>query len=349
MAQETDKLLLITGGAGFIGSHFVGLALGNGYRVLVLDALTYAGHRANLREYEANEQYEFVQGDITDAALVMDLLQRRQPDAVLNFAAESHVDRSISGPMRFLQTNVVGTATLLNAVLEYWQAQPEAARSAFRYLQVSTDEVFGSLGERGYFTESSPMQPNSPYSATKAGADMLVRAWHHTYGLPTITTHCSNNYGARQYPEKLIPTIIRCAVAGEGLPVYGAGKNVRDWIHVADHCAGVMSALERGRPGEVYCFGGDNEWVNIDLVREICSVLDQLHPRPDGKPHAEAIEFVSDRPGHDQRYAIDSSHARQELGFKPTHDFKAGLRDTVQWYLDNTAWSREVMAKGEKE
>jgi dTDP-glucose 4,6-dehydratase len=332
--------LLVTGGAGFVGSNFVELAVARGARVIVLDALTYAGRRDNLREALAGGRAELVVGDICDGALVRELLAARRPDALVNFAAESHVDRSIAGPDAFVRTNVVGAATLLGAALEHWRGLDPAAAARFRHVQISTDEVFGALGPTGAFDEDSPVAPSSPYSASKASADHLTRAWHHTFGLPTIITHCSNNYGPRQYPEKLIPLMIARALAREPLPVYGDGGNVRDWIHVHDHAHGVWLALTRGRPGRSYCLGGRAERRNLDIVRTLCRHLDELRPRADGRTHADGITFVADRPGHDWRYAIDDTRARTELGFERAHEFDEGLRDTVRWYLDHPAWLR---------
>ena len=331
------KTLLITGGAGFIGSAFVRLATSRGYKVVVLDALTYAGHRENLEGVDC----ELVVGDIADRLLVDTLLEKHQPVALLHFAAESHVDNSIASPGEFIATNITGTYILLEASRAYFTRNKD-----FRYLQVSTDEVFGQLGETGYFSEASPYAPNSPYSASKAAADHLVRAWHHTYGLPTIVTHCSNNYGPRQLPEKLIPVIITKALAGEKLPVYGDGQHVRDWIHVEDHCTGILLALEKGTPGEHYCFGGRAESKNLDLVKLICAYLDKQ--RPGAKPYAEQISFVPDRLGHDRRYAIDDSKAEHELGFTRKWSFEPGMQATIDWYLANGAWCKQVSTRKEK-
>jgi dTDP-glucose 4,6-dehydratase len=330
---------LVTGGAGFIGSAFVRLLAQGGHRITVLDALTYAGHRENLEGVKA----ELVVGNICDGPLVSRLLKEHQINVVVNFAAESHVDRSISSPAEFIETNVRGTCALLTASLDHFQKLPDKAK--FRYVQISTDEVYGSLGPTGKFSETSPFAPNSPYSASKAAGDHLVRAWFHTYGLPTLTTNCSNNYGPRQYPEKLIPHMIHCALTGRPLPVYGDGGNVRDWIHVEDHCHGILLAVERGKPGETYCFGGDAERNNLDVVRALCRELDRRKPRADGKPHESAIQFVTDRLGHDRRYAIDDARARRELGFTRRHTFEQGLADTVAWYLDNGAWREAVLKR----
>ena len=330
-----SRSLLVTGGAGFIGSSFVEAALERGHRVVVLDALTYAGHRESL---PVHDKCRLVVGDIRDAAVVAGLLEAEQVDAVVNFAAESHVDRSIDAPAAFIDTNVLGTFKMIAVSLEYWKKLPEDRKSAFRYLQVSTDEIYGALGETGKFTEESPMMPNSPYAASKAAGDLFVRAWNHTYGLPTITTNCSNNYGPRQHPEKLIPHLITCALAGKPLPIYGNGKNTRDWIHVTDHCAGILLALERGKLGETYCFGGDAERMNIDVARQICGILDKVRPRSDGLGYEKQIEYVADRLGHDWRYAIDDTRAVNELGFTRRYAFDDGLSATVAWYLDNQEW-----------
>lgn len=326
--------LLITGGAGFIGSSFVRLAAARGHHVVVLDALTYAGHRANLESVKA----ELVVGDIRDGALVSKLLREHAIDAIVHFAAESHVDNSISKPAAFIETNIVGSYILLEAAREYWKEK----KGDFRFVHVSTDEVYGSLGPTGKFSEATPMKPNSPYSASKAAGDHLAHAWFSTYGLPTIITNCSNNYGPRQHPEKLIPHMITCALAGKPLPVYGDGKNIRDWIHVEDHCAGVMLALTKGTPGETYCFGGNAERTNIDVVKNICKTLDALKPRKDGQPYEKQIAYVTDRLGHDRRYAIDDSKASSALGFTRAHDFESGLKATVGWYLANTTWCETV-------
>lgn len=338
--MQTGKTIIVTGAAGFIGCNFVRLALQRGYRVIGFDALTYAGHRENLEGVKG--EFELVVGDIRDARAVSTLFGKHRPDAFLNFAAESHVDRSIENPLVFVDTNVMGTANLLAHSNEYWKSH-----AGFRYLQVSTDEVYGALGETGKFSETTPVNPHSPYSASKAGGDHLVHAWHNTYGLPTITTNCSNNYGPYQFPEKLIPHLIHCALAGKPLPVYGDGRNVRDWIHVEDHCGGILNALEKGKPGETYCLGGNAERRNIDLVKQMCGELDRLRPRKDGKPYSEQIAFVKDRAGHDFRYAIDDSKAAREIGFTRKHSFDSGLRSTVEWYLANETWSAQVL-KGKK-
>ena len=339
--------LLVTGGAGFIGSSFVRVARAAGYKVIILDAMTYAGHLENLSEVLDGDQVILVQGDIADPVLVPSLLKKYQITALLNFAAETHVDRSITGPATFIQTNILGTYNLLSSALAYRDSLGTAKfKEDFRYLQVSTDEVYGALGPSDpKFTEKTPMAPNSPYSASKASGDLLVRAWFHTYGLPVITTNTSNNYGPRQYPEKLIPHMIACALAGKALPVYGNGKNIRDWIHVDDHAAGILLALEKGKTGETYLFGGNSERQNLDVVHAICKALDRSSPRADGKSYAAQIEFVTDRLGHDWRYAIDDTRAQKELGFKRAYQFEDGLAQTVHWYLQNSDWSKKVVEK----
>ena len=342
----TQTSIIVTGGAGFIGANFVLQWIATESATVVnLDKLTYAGNPASLRAVDANPGYVFVRGDIGDFDAVSTLLAQRKPVAVVNFAAESHVDRSIHGPGEFVQTNLIGTFQLLEAVRGYWSALPDEARRRFRFLHVSTDEVYGSLqaGEAP-FTERTPYAPNSPYSASKAGSDHLVRAYHHTYGLPTITTNCSNNYGPYQFPEKLIPLVILNALGGKPLPVYGDGMNVRDWLYVGDHCTAMRLALAKGRPGETYNIGGNNERTNIDVVRSICRILDELRPAANGKPHESLITFVADRPGHDRRYAIDASKSSAELGWKPVETFESGIRKTVRWYLDNPDWVQGVVS-----
>jgi dTDP-glucose 4,6-dehydratase len=328
-------MLLVTGGAGFIGSNFVLSTLAaTGEPVVNLDKLTYAGNLANLESLHGDARHVFVKGDICDRALVRGLLEKHRPRAVVHLAAESHVDRSIEGPAPFVQTNVIGTFALLEEARAYWTGLPAPERAAFRFLHVSTDEVYGSLGpEDPAFSETTPYAPNSPYSASKAGSDHLVRAYWHTYGLPALITNCSNNYGPRQFPEKLIPLMIHQALAGKPLPVYGDGQNVRDWLYVLDHCAALRAVLERGRPGEVYNVGGNAEMKNIDLVKTLCALLDDARPRTGGS-YADLISFVKDRPGHDRRYAIDARKIQRELGWQPEESFASGLRKTVRWYLE---------------
>lgn len=334
-------MLLVTGGAGFIGSNFIlDWCAQNDEPVVNLDKLTYAGNLGNLASLAGDARHLFVRGDIGDRAQVESLLAQHRPRAVLNFAAESHVDRSIHGPAEFIATNIVGTFGLLQAVLGYWQALPEAERSRFRLLHVSTDEVYGSLGPSApAFRETTPYAPNSPYAASKAGSDHLVRAYAHTYGVPTLTTNCSNNYGPRQFPEKLIPLMIHNAVAGRPLPVYGDGLNVRDWLYVGDHCAAIRAVLERGRPGETYNVGGNAEMTNLEVVRTLCGILRERKP---GRDYTAQIAFVKDRPGHDRRYAIDAAKIRQELAWTPAESFESGLSRTVAWYLDNERWLAAV-------
>ena len=334
---------LVTGGAGFIGGNFVLDAVQRGVKVVNLDVLTYAGNRDTLRPLDGNPGHVFVQGDIGDAGLVQRLLREHRPDAVINFAAESHVDRSIDGPAAFVQTNVVGTLALLEQVRDYWKSLDAPHRDAFRFLHVSTDEVYGSLGDTGKFTEETPYAPNSPYSASKAASDHLVRAFHHTYGLPVLTTNCSNNYGPYQFPEKLIPLVIAKALAGEPLPVYGDGLNVRDWLYVGDHCVAIRRVLEAGRPGETYNVGGEAERTNITVVETICRLLDERRPLADGRARESLITYVKDRPGHDRRYAIDASKLHGELGWAPTVTFDEGMARTVDWYLDNAPWVQRVL------
>jgi dTDP-glucose 4,6-dehydratase len=340
------ETVIVTGGAGFIGSQFVEILAQRGLQVVVLDALTYAGHEANLQSLTGAPKVELVKGDIRDPKVVSELLERVRPRWFVNFAAESHVDRSIENPMSFVETNVLGVFNLLHSATQYWLKLEGAAKANFRFLQVSTDEVFGSLGDTGKFHELSPYSPNSPYSASKAGGDHLVRAWFHTYKLPVLTTNCSNNYGPRQFPEKLIPHMINCALKGHPLPVYGNGKNVRDWIHVKDHSRGILLALEKGQPGETYCFGGDSERNNLEVVQLICAEMDRQKPRTDGKSYTDQISFVEDRKGHDWRYAIDDSKAQSELGFtREFRRFDDGLRDTISWYLSNQKWIQQVLEK----
>ncbi|MEO8002536.1 MAG: dTDP-glucose 4,6-dehydratase [Arenimonas sp.] len=335
--------ILVTGGAGFIGSNFVHMAVADGHTVINLDALTYAGNIHSLKNIEDNPLHHFTHADIADKGKVAELLNCYGPDAVINFAAESHVDRSIDGPAAFIQTNVVGTLNLLECVRDYWRTLEYEKRENFRFLHVSTDEVYGSLGETGAFTEQTSFAPNSPYAASKAASDHLVRAFHHTYGLPTLTTNCSNNYGPYQFPEKLIPLVIQKALSGDSLPIYGDGRNIRDWLYVGDHCTAIAKVLEAGRVGETYNVGGDAERENIEVVKVICSVLDSKLPRNDGKSYAEQIVFVKDRPGHDRRYAIDASKIKSELGWRPTVDFEQGIERTIQWYLDHQDWVQHVL------
>ena len=334
---------LVTGGAGFIGGNFVLDAVRRGNKVVNLDALTYAGNLDTLASLADHPRHVFVEGDIGDADLVKRLLDEHRPEAVINFAAESHVDRSIDGPGAFVQTNVVGTLILLERTRDYWKALDATARDAFRFLHVSTDEVYGTLGDTGRFTETTPYAPNSPYSASKAASDHLVRAFHHTYGLPVLTTNCSNNYGPYQFPEKLIPLVIAKALAGEPLPVYGDGLNVRDWLYVGDHCDAIRTVLERGRVGETYNVGGDAERTNITVVRTICALLDARRPLADGRARESLITYVKDRPGHDRRYAIDADKLKGELGWAPTVTFDEGMARTVDWYLDNAPWVQRVL------
>ena len=338
--------ILVTGGAGFIGSNFVLDWLAQSDEpVINLDKLTYAGNLENLASLEGDARHLFVQGDIGDSALVTSLLAEHQPRAILNFAAESHVDRSIHGPEDFIETNIVGTFRLLEAVRGYWKALEPQAQQAFRFLQVSTDEVYGSLGkDEPAFTEKHQYEPNSPYSASKAASDHLVRAYHHTYGLPVLTTNCSNNYGPYHFPEKLIPLMIVNALAGKPLPVYGDGQQIRDWLYVKDHCSAIRRVLEAGVLGETYNVGGWNEKPNLEIVRTVCALLDELRPRADGQPYQQQIAYVSDRPGHDRRYAIDATKLATELGWKPAETFETGIRKTVQWYLDNQTWVNNVLS-----
>ena len=343
------KRILVTGGAGFIGSALVRhLVAESPYRVLNLDKLTYAGSLSSLARVASDPRYEFAQADICDAAALAVIFARFDPDIVAHLAAESHVDRSIDGPDAFVETNIVGTYRMLRAATAHWQALPPERREAFRFHHISTDEVFGSLGPEGFFVEDTPYDPRSPYSASKAGSDHLVRAWHHTYGLPTLVTNCSNNYGPYHFPEKLIPLVVIKALAGEALPVYGTGENVRDWLHVEDHVRALRRVFEAGRPGETYNVGGNSERTNIEVVRAICGLLDALRPRPDGRPYAEQISFVTDRPGHDMRYAIDAAKLKRELGWEPRESFETGLAKTVRWYLDNEAWWRAIQYQGHR-
>ena len=337
------KVWLVTGGAGFIGGNFVLQAVRDGIKVVNLDALTYAGNLDTLSAVNGYPNHVFVKGDIGDRDLVAKLLSEHRPDAVINFAAESHVDRSIDGPAVFVQTNVVGTLGLLEVVCDYWKSLKGESAEKFRFLHVSTDEVYGSLGDTGFFTEETPYAPNSPYAASKASSDHLVRAFHHTYGLPVLTTNCSNNYGPYQFPEKLIPLVIARALSGEQLPIYGDGKNVRDWLYVGDHCSAIRRVLEAGKVGETYNVGGNSEKQNIEVVKTICALMDARHSRQDGASYEAQITYVKDRPGHDRRYAIDASKLKHELGWEPAHTFEQGIAETVSWYLDNQPWVSRVM------
>jgi dTDP-glucose 4,6-dehydratase len=339
-------MILITGGAGFIGSNFVLDWLAQSEEPIVnLDKLTYAGNLENLATFQGDTRHVFVQGDLGDRALVDRLLAEHRPSAVLHFAAESHVDRSIHGPEDFIQTNIVGTFRLLEAVRTYWSGLTEAEKAAFRFLHVSTDEVYGSLSRNDPpFAETNPYEPNSPYSASKAASDHLVRAWHHTYGLPALTTNCSNNYGPYHFPEKLIPLMIVNALAGKPLPVYGDGMQVRDWLYVKDHCSAIRRVLEAGRLGETYNIGGWNEKPNIEIVHTVCKLLDELRPKADGSSYATQITYVTDRPGHDRRYAIDARKIERELGWKPAETFESGISKTVHWYLEHPDWVAHVQS-----
>lgn len=339
-------MIIVTGGAGFIGSNFVidWVKAGN-EPVINLDKLTYAGNLENLAEIQDSPLHTFVKGDIGDAELIKRLLDEHQPRAIVNFAAESHVDRSISGPEDFIQTNIVGTFHLLEATRAYWNGLADEAKKNFRFLHVSTDEVYGSLKPTDpAFKETNPYEPNSPYSASKAASDHLVRAYHHTYNMPMLTTNCSNNYGPYHFPEKLIPLMIVNALAGKPLPVYGDGQQIRDWLYVKDHCSAIRRVLEAGELGETYNVGGWNEKANLDIVKSVCSLLDELQPRADGKAYAEQVTYVTDRPGHDRRYAIDASKIERELGWKPAETFETGIRKTVAWYLANPEWVKNVQS-----
>ena len=335
--------VIVTGGAGFIGSNFIRIALANDeIHIINLDNLTYAGNLDSLRDIENNDRYTFIHGDICNQNLVEKAFAEYQPDAIIHFAAESHVDRSIDGPAPFIQTNINGTFVLLEGAKKYWSGLEDEAKNKFRFLHISTDEVYGSLGETGYFTEETAYAPNSPYSASKASADHLVRAYYHTYGLPTLMTNCSNNYGPYHFPEKLIPLMILNALDGKSLPIYGTGQNVRDWLYVDDHCRAILAVLEKGLPGEKYNIGGHNEKTNMSIVHTLCDVLDDENPRADGVSYREQITFVKDRPGHDMRYAIDASKIEKELGWVPKETFETGIIKTVKWYLENTEWCKRV-------
>lgn len=339
-AQSAGRIL-VTGGAGFIGSALVRHLISNtAYHVLNIDKLTYAGNLRSLESVSANPRYSFLQADICDESAIANALKAFRPTVVTHLAAESHVDRSIDGPAAFINTNINGTFCLLNETLDYWRSLDPQARAKFRFHHISTDEVFGSLGQTGAFCETTAYDPRSPYSASKAASDHLVRAWHHTFGLPVLVTNCSNNYGPYHFPEKLIPLIIIKCLNGEPLPIYGKGTNVRDWLHVEDHVRALTCVFEKGEPGETYVVGGRSERTNIAVVKSICACLDKLAPRKDGKAYAEQIAFVQDRPGHDQRYAIDPSKIERELGWTPLQSFETGIESTVRWYLDNTSWWR---------
>ncbi|HCR31094.1 MAG TPA: dTDP-glucose 4,6-dehydratase [Opitutae bacterium] len=355
------KSILVTGGCGFIGSNFVRLLLQNdgallsesGYdRLINLDALTYAGNRANLTEFEDSQSYRFVEGDICDQALVSSLLEENEVDTIVHFAAESHVDRSIDGPEPFVQTNVVGTLRLLQAAKGRWESLDDVRRDAFRFLHVSTDEVYGTLApDDPAFCEATPYAPNSPYSASKASSDFLVRAYFHTYGMPVVTTNCSNNYGPYQFPEKLIPLVLLNALEGKPLPIYGDGKQIRDWLYVEDHCTGILAALTKGQLGETYCVGGRSEMENIQIVRRICAILDELRPASENpnlegnNSYDDLITYVKDRPGHDRRYAINCGRIEAECGWNPAETFDTGIRKTVEWYLENKDWCQDIAEK----
>lgn len=340
--------ILVTGGAGFIGANFVlDWIAGSNEPVVNLDKLTYAGNLQTLISLEGDKRHVFVHGDIGDSALIERLFKEHRPRAVVNFAAESHVDRSIHGPVTFIETNIVGTFRLLEVVRSYWTELDEKARDAFRFLHVSTDEVYGTLGDDDpAFTESHKYQPNSPYSASKAASDHLVRSYHHTYGLPVLTTNCSNNYGPYHFPEKLIPLMIVNALDGKPLPVYGDGQQIRDWLYVKDHCSAIRRVLDAGQIGEVYNVGGWNEKTNLEIVNRVCTLLDDLNPRADGKSYVEQITYVKDRPGHDRRYAVDARKLERELGWKPAETFETGIRKTVEWYLNNTEWVQNLRSGG---
>lgn len=337
------KNLLITGGAGFIGSNFVRLVMRkNAETVVNCDKLTYAGNLDSLKNIESSSRYKFIHGDICNQIFLNEILVKYSIDTVIHFAAESHVDRSIDAPAAFIETNINGSFSLLEAARKYWRELSDEKKKQFRFLHISTDEVYGTLGETGYFTEKTPYAPNSPYSASKASSDHLVRAYYHTYGLPTIITNCSNNYGPYQFPEKLVPLMILNALEGKALPVYGTGQNVRDWLYVEDHCRALLTVLEKGVPGEKYNIGGHNEKTNLDIVHTLCDILDQKKPRSDEKSYREQITFVKDRPGHDMRYAIDASKIQRELGWVPKETFKTGIVKTVDWYLNNLDWCQRI-------
>jgi len=338
------KIFLVTGGSGFIGANFIEYLLKNDLakKIINLDKLTYAGNPQNLLKFEHDDRYVFNQGDICDQEHVRELIQLHHPDIIVNFAAESHVDRSIDGPGEFIKTNISGTYTLLQESLRYYQSLENDKQKKFRFHHVSTDEVFGSLGEDGFFTEETPYDPSSPYSASKAASDHLVRAWERTYGLPIIISNCSNNYGPYQFPEKLIPLMILNCLAEESLPVYGTGENVRDWLYVDDHCEAIYTIIEKGKIGETYNVGGNNEIQNIEIVNTICSILDEIKPSENGNSYTDLITYVKDRPGHDFRYAIDSSKLKNELNWSPNETFESGIKKTINWYLENQSWWQDI-------
>ncbi|KEJ92146.1 dTDP-glucose 4,6-dehydratase [Synergistes jonesii] len=339
--MENQKRYLVTGAAGFIGSNLVRFLISKGHRAVAYDKLTYAGNYSSLKGLP-EESFAFVKGDICDTHAAFDSLEKYNISSIFHLAAESHVDRSIDAPADFIETNIKGTFSMLTAARKYYESLGGAAKASFRFLHISTDEVYGSLGESGYFAEDTPYAPNSPYSASKASSDHLVRAWHHTFGLPVLTTNCSNNYGPRQFPEKLIPLIIHKALNGEELPIYGDGKNIRDWLFVDDHCSALYTVMAKGMPGETYNVGGNCEKQNIEIVHIICSILDELRPKKSGS-YASQIVFVKDRPGHDRRYAIDASKIKRELGWQPLETFDSGIRKTIIWYLDNTEWVKDII------
>lgn len=363
LTSDTPHTYLVTGGAGFIGSNLVHYLVSLGHMAVVIDKLTYAGNKASL-EGISTSQIRFEEIDICDTEAVSKLIFETKPAGIFHLAAESHVDRSIDGPAEFINTNINGTFSMLTAARKYYESLPESSttaspllhnsftqdippalsKSSFRFLHISTDEVYGSLGDTGYFTEETPYAPNSPYSASKASSDHLVRAWHHTYGFPVLTTNCSNNYGPRQFPEKLIPLIIHNALAGKELPIYGDGKNVRDWLYVEDHCCALYTVMTKGKLGETYNVGGNCEMQNIEIVNAVCSILDELSPKTDGSKYDSQITFVKDRPGHDRRYAIDASKIKRELGWGPKETFGTGIRKTVEWYLENTKWVNDIIS-----
>ncbi len=347
--ENNSLTMVVTGAAGFIGSTFIRESLKQNYRVVIIDSLTYAGHMENIEEILKPGKCDFEKGSITDLNFLNSVMKKYQPDFFLNFAAESHVDNSISGPKDFIETNIFGTFCCLEANRAYYSSLSDTKKANYRYVQISTDEVYGSLGDTGKFHEGLAYSPNSPYSASKASSDHLARAWYHTYKLPTIVTNCSNNYGPRQFPEKLIPLMISTALKEKPLPVYGTGKNIRDWIHVEDHSTGILNALQSGKPGSTYCFGGNAEMTNLSVVETICTYLDKVKPRSNGKKYSELISFVEDRKGHDWRYAIDDSLAQKELGFKRRYtNFQSGLTATIDWYLSNPAWSEKVLSKNNR-